>query len=232
MSDEDEVLREAETIINNAMGAFVSVRRNEHIGIMPKLYKGFSELVKNKQSDELIHLAYITPSEVLSDSPNVDRFLDLEPSESEPNEQAGYLFYAFPTVNSAMECLSMATASFMAHELMPEGTSAYMLVRRKKYGIGVLIANDCLTVSRVVKDESHTEHIDLMAVKTPDKSPESFFASVGVTDKEGELIKQFIEFHCKPAMIKRDYPNVYKAAITRIHKSIDERDDNDESEGN
>ena len=232
MTYDDEVIKEAENIMADAMVSMAQERKKEHIHSLPLITKGFSELIREREGK--VHLGYIQPDEEL----NLDAEIiaSKAPSKSDveksPNDFASAkmsVFYSFKDMAEAMECLEMPSASLLAHEINPTGTAMYMLYKRKKYDIAVLIAANCLTVSRVMaNNETVTESTDLMEKTDGFDTPEKFFKACGITEKESHLVRQLLEFHLKPQLLKQQFPNAYKVTMETLHKTIMGPDDEEE----
>lgn len=234
MTYDDEVIKEAEEIMAGAFESLAKERKKEHIHSLPIIIKNFSELIQDKEGK--VHLGYIKPDEELDLDATIisTKAIDKSDVVKSPNDFTSAklsLFYSFDDKDEAMACLEQPPAALLAHDVNPEGTAIYMLYKRKDYDIAVLIAANCLTVSRVMaNNETVTESTDLMVVENTDgyDTPEKFFKACGITDNESELIKQLIEFHLKPQLMKQQFPNAYKVTIERLHKAIEESDDGEE----
>jgi len=234
MTYDDEVIKEAEEIMAGAFESLAKERKKEHIHSLPIIIKNFSELIQDKEGK--VHLGYIKPDEELDLDATIisTKAIDKSDVVKSPNDFTSAklsLFYSFDDKDEAMACLEQPPAALLAHDVNPEGTAIYMLYKRKNYDIAVLIAANCLTVSRVMaNNETVTESTDLMVVENTDgyDTPEKFFKACGITDNESELIKQLIEFHLKPQLMKQQFPNAYKVTIERLHKAIEESDDGEE----
>jgi len=234
MTYDDEVIKEAEEIMAGAFESLAKERKKEHIHSLPIIIKNFSELIQDKEGK--VHLGYIKPDEELDLDATIisTKAIDKSDVVKSPNDFTSAklsLFYSFDDKDEAMACLEQPPAALLAHDVNPEGTAIYMLYKRKDYDIAVLIAANCLTVSRVMaNNETVTESTDLMVVENTDgyDTPEKFFKACGITDNESELIKQLIEFHLKPQLMKQQFPNAYKVTIERLHKAIEGSDDGEE----
>ena len=232
MTYDDEVIKEAEEIMAGAFESLAKERKKEHIHSLPLITKNFSELIQDKEGK--VHLGYIKPDEELDLDATIlsTRAIDKSDVMKSPNDFTSAklsLFYSFDDKDEAMACLEQPPAALLAHELNPEGTAMYMLYKRKDYDIAVLIAANCLTVSRVMaNNETVTESTDLMENTDGYDTPEKFFRACGITDNESELVRQLIEFHLKPQLMKQQFPNAYKVTIERLHKAIEERENEEE----
>ncbi len=232
MTYDDEVIKEAESIMAEAMVSMAEQRKREHIHSLPLITKGFTELIKERNGK--IHLGYIEPDEQLDTdatiiASGVFSKADIEKSPNDFTSAKMSVFYSFDDMGDAMECLQQPAAALLAHEINPEGTAMYMLLQRKKYDIAVLIAANCLTVSRVIgNDETVTESTDLMRNTDGYDTPEKFFGACGITESESELVRALIEFHLKPQLMKQQFPNAYKVSVERLRKAIEEQDDTEE----
>lgn len=234
MTYDDEVIKEAEEIMAGAFESLAKERKKEHIHSLPIIIKNFSELIQDKEGK--VHLGYIKPDEELDLDATIisTKAIDKSDVVKSPNDFTSAklsLFYSFDDKDEAMACLEQPPAALLAHDVNPEGTAIYMLYKRKDYDIAVLIAANCLTVSRVMaNNETVTESTDLMVVENTDgyDTPEKFFKACGITDNESELIRQLIEFHLKPQLMKQQFPNAYKVTIERLHKAIEGSDDGEE----
>lgn len=232
MTYDDEVIKEAENIMAGAMASMAEERKKEHIHSLPLITKGFSELIQEREGK--VHLGYIQPDEEINLDAQIITTRDIDKSDvaKSPDDFTGAkmsVFYSFKDMDEAMDCLEQPAAALLAHEINPKGTAMYMLFKRKKYDIAVLIAANCLTVSRVMaNNETVTEFTDLMENTDGYDTPEKFFGACGITEKESHLVRQLIEFHLKPQLMEQQFPNAYKVAMDRLHKRIMERDDEGE----
>lgn len=233
MTYDNEVIKEAESIMTKAMESMADERKREHIHSLPLITKGFLELIKeSREESQTVHLGYIQPDETLDLSAQI---LSCEPvsidmitnSPSDYTSAKSYLFYSFDDMKEAMNCLQQPIAAILAHELNRAETAIYMYLERKKYGIAVLVAAECLTVSRIVSGETTTEHISLNGKDITDETPDKFFASCGLSDKESNLVRALIEFHTKPAVLKREFPNAYEVSLEKIKEQMMGNDDSD-----
>lgn len=232
MTYDDEVIKEAENIMAGAMASMAEERKKEHIHSLPLITKGFSKLIQEREGK--VHLGYIQPDEEINLDAQIITTRDIDKSDVEksPNDFTSAkmsVFYSFKDMDEAMDCLEQPAAALLAHEINPKGTAMYMLFKRNKYDIAVLIAANCLTVSRVMaNNETVTESTNLMENTDGYDTPEKFFGACGITEKESTLVRQLIEFHLKPQLMEQQYPNTYKVAMDRLHKQIMERDDEEE----
>lgn len=232
MTYDDEVIKEAESIMAEAVASMAERRKKEHIHSLPLITKGFSELIQEREGK--VHLGYIQPDEELNldaqiiTSGDIDRS-DIEKSPDDFTSAKMSVFYSFDDMDDAMSCLEQPAAALLAHEINPKGTAMYMLFKRKKYDIAVLIASNCLTVSRIMaNNETVTEFTDLMENSDGYDTPEKFFGACGITEKESHLVRQLIEFHLKPQLMEQQFPNAYRVAMDRLHKRIMEHGDEEE----
>lgn len=232
MTYDDEVIKEAESIMAGAMASMAEERKKEHIHSLPLITKGFSELIREREGK--VHLGYIHPDEEINLDAEIITSRDIDRSDVEKSPERFVsakmsVFYSFKDMDEAMDCLEQPAAALLAHEINPKGTAMYMLFKRNKYDIAVLIAANCLTVSRVMaNNETVTESTDLMENRDGYDTPEKFFGACGITEKESTLVRQLIEFHLKPQLMEQQFPNAYRVAMDRLHKRIMERDDEEE----
>ena len=236
MSNDDEIIKEAEALLAGAMNTMVDEQKREHIHTLPIITKKFLDLIATKRSKkQAVHLAYIQPENYLDLTAEVEAStpVDIEDIEVSSNGPVGakmYLFYSFDTISQASDCLDQHVAAILANELHAPNTAAYMYIRGKKYSVAVLVAAECLTVSRITKGDTITDHTPLMGKDINKGTPEKFFASCGLTETEGDLIRSFIEFHYKPQQIKKEFPNAYQAALNKVKREIGMDTDEEEND--
>ena len=234
MSNDDEVIKEAEAIMTGAMSAMVDEQRREQIHSLPIITEKFLALIDIKRPEtQKVHIAYIQPDNYLNLSAEIvaSTPVDIEDIEKSPDAFISakmFLFYSFDTVSEASECLQQHIAAILANELHTSDTAAYMYIRRKRYGIAVLVAAECLTVSRITKGDTITDHTPLTGEDINMDTPDKFFASCGLTKTEGELIRQLLEFHYRPQALKKQFPNAYQVTLNKIRKEIGLNTDGEE----
>lgn len=226
MSNDDEVIKEAEALLAGAMDSVYDEQRREHIHSLPVITEKFVDIIKNKRTDkQTVHLAYIQPdnyldltAEVIASTP-----VDIDDVVKEPDKYVSakmFLFYSFDTIPAATKCFSESLSGILANELHSPDTAAYMYIRRKKYGIAVLIAANALTISRITDGDTITDHTPLSGKRVNDETPDKFFASCSLTKTEGNLIRSLIEFHYKPQEFKKQFPNAYQATLNKVKREL------------
>lgn len=235
MSNDDEVIKSAEGILNNALTDLMERRKTEHIGAMPVLLRCFKELatkeakiVRNK-----VYLGYIVPDSEQNDNADTELIdaLDFVKNKHDYASAKLSLFWTFDNARVAIESLTMKDAQIMANELKAKDSAVFMFSMRKDYGIAVMVAAHCLVVSRIVGNETVTQHIDM--VRSEESDSDSFFTTLGLSKGDETLIRQVIEYHEAPMMLKSEFPALYAELLKEINDRIAESgydskdDDND-----
>ena len=223
MSNDDEVIKSAESILNGAVTDLMEKRKAEHIGAMPGLLKCFTELATKEAevAKNKVYLGYIVPDDELNDTASKKMIdaLDFDKNRSDYLSARLSLFWTFDNARLAVKSLEMKDAQIMSNELRVEDTAVFMFSMRKDYGIAVMVAAHCLVVSRVVGDETVTRHVDM--VRSDQSESDSFFTELGLSKGDETLIRQVIEFHEAPMMLKSDFPALYAELLKEINEKME-----------
>lgn len=232
MSNDDDVIKSAESILVGAYSNFALDRRTQHIASMPKLLEAFTELAnkEGKVKNNKVYLGYITPDDELNDnaSKQLIDVVDFAKHRDEYISTQLRLFWTFDNPKQAIQNLEMREVQMMSYEIRPENTAVFVFSMRKDYGIAIMIAAHCLCVSRITGGETTTNHVD-MADSDKDEVV-SFFASLGLSDGDETLIRQVIEFHEAPMLLKSDFPTLYAELLKEINDKIEKHMDDTEGD--
>lgn len=230
MSNADEVIAEAERVLQGARASINDDRKRQHIQCLPAIAKHMLDLLADDstKSEKKVHMAYLVPDSTLNTSASSE-FVDDAKVKSNPEDFISAKlvpFYSFGDIKEATSCFVVKSAGIVACELNPEDAGAILYIKARKYGIAAMVAANCLTVSRIVNGEATTEHVDL-AQNNNEGDPERFFAKVKCTSAEQDTIKALIEFHTAPRMLKASMPNTYQTLLAEIHKQagLDEEEE-------
>lgn len=236
MSNDDDVIKNAESILGDAYSNFTLERKTQHIDSMPKLIQAFTELAnkEGKVKNNKVYLGYITPDSELDDDANKS-LIDITHFKTHRDEYISTklrLFWTFDNPKIAMESLCVKEVQIMSYEIRPKDTAIFVFTMRKNYGIAVMVAAHCLCVSRINGSDTTTHHVDMTTGSESDS--DSFFTNLGLSDKDELLIRQVIEFHEAPMLLKSDYPALYAELLQEINETLERRnffntegDDND-----
>ena len=223
MSNDDEVIKSAESILGNAVTDFMERRKAEHIGSMPELLRCFTELATKeaKVAKNKVYLGYIVPDDELNDtaSKKLIDAMDFAKNRYDYTSAKLSLFWTFNNARVAVESLAMKDAQIMSNELRVEDTAVFMFSMRKDYGIAVMVAAHCLVVSRVVGNDTVTRHVDM--TQSNESESGSFFTELGLSKGDETLIRQVIEFHEAPMMLKSDFPALYAELLKEINERME-----------
>ena len=223
MSNDDEVIKSAESILGNAVTEFMERRKAEHIESMPELLRCFTELATKeaKVAKNKVYLGYIVPDDELNDtaSKKLIDAMDFAKNRHDYTSAKLSLFWTFNTARVAVESLKMKDAQIMSNELRAENSAVFMFSMRKDYGIAVMVAAHCLVVSRIVGNDTVTRHVD-MTQSNEDES-DSFFHELGLSKGDETLIRQVVEFHEAPMMLKSDFPALYAELLKEINERME-----------
>jgi len=223
MSNDDEVIKSAESILGNAVTDFMERRKAEHIGSMPELLRCFTDLANKeaKVAKNKVYLGYIVPDDELNDtaSKKLIDAMDFAKNRHDYTSAKLRLFWTFDNARVAVESLEMKDAQIMSNEIRVEDSAVFMFSMRKDYGIAVLIAAHCLVVSRVVGDDTVTRHVDM--TQSNESESDSFFTELGLSKGDETLIRQVIEFHEAPMMLKSDFPALYAELLKEINEKME-----------
>lgn len=234
MSNDDEVIKSAESILGNAVTEFIERRKAEHIGSMPELLRCFTELATKeaKVAKNKVYLGYIVPDDELNDtaSKKLIDAMDFAKNRHDYTSAKLSLFWTFNNARVAVESLAMKDVQIMSNELRVEDTAVFMFSMRKDYGIAVLVAAHCLVVSRVVGDDTVTRHVDM--TQSNKDEPDSFFHELGLSKGDETLIRQVVEYHEAPMMLKSDFPALYAELLKEINERMENGDYKEESDDN
>ena len=223
MSNDDEVIKSAESILGNAVTDFMERRKAEHIGSMPELLRCFTDLANKeaKVAKNKVYLGYIVPDDELNDtaSKKLIDAMDFAKNRHDYTSAKLRLFWTFDNARVAVKSLEMKDAQIMSNEIRVEDSAVFMFSMRKDYGIAVLIAAHCLVVSRVVGDDTVTRHVDM--TQSNESESDSFFTELGLSKGDETLIRQVIEFHEAPMMLKSDFPALYAELLKEINEKME-----------
>lgn len=226
MSNDDEVIKSAESILNDAVTGLMERRKAEHIASMPALLKCFKELATKEAKivNNKVYLGYIVPDDELNDTASKKMIdaLDFDKNRSDYLSSKLHLFWTFNNARVAVESLTMKDAQIMSNELRVENSAVFMFSMRKDYGIAVMVAAHCLVVSRVVGDETVTRHVDM--TQSDQSESDSFFTELGLSKGDETLIRQVIEYHEAPMMLKSDFPALYAELLKEINDKMEKGD--------
>ncbi len=209
MDNNDEILKEAESIINNAASVLDTERKDDHVKYMEFLTKEITkQIAESHNHTGEVFVGFIYPDDK-------HNFISDEATVS--------LFFGFEDKDEAIECFSDKETAVMAHHLQgKQDTAMFMVIHEKGYDIASLVADDCLTVSRVVNggtanQQLSSEHTNL---QVNDKAQE-FFDRCALNERQEDTIRALIEFHHSPAVLQANMPNVYAVMVEKVKEKIE-----------
>jgi hypothetical protein len=231
MTNDEEVIKEAEALLQ---GAFTGIRaevRKEHINSMPFITNAFLELIKNSEnSDKRVHIGFIVPDEILDPTAPHIANEHIDALKARPQDFVSAkmkLFYSFDNESNAIKCLEIKDAQLVAHEINPEDTALFIYVKKKDHGIAALVAGHCICVQRTHEQETITEHAYMG--ENDKEHADKFFAPLAIDERTEKLIRQAIEFHEAPILFAKEYPESYAEVVSNLKKKLlDELDDTED----
>ena len=222
MTNDEEVIKEAEALLQGALTGIRTEVRKEHINSMPFITNAFLRLIKNSDnSKKRVHVGFIVPDETLDPTAPHIANEHLEALKQRPQDFVSAkmkLFYSFNNENDAINCLGVKDAQLIAHEINPTDTALFMYIKQKDHGIAALVAGHCICVQRTHKQETITEHAYMGDADEND--PDRFFAQLDLDEQTQGLIKQMIEFHEAPIVFAKEYPASYAEVVKNLKNKL------------
>jgi len=219
MTDDEQVINEAEAILQQAKDAMRQAQSAEHIATMPYLMKEAKRIIANTgKSHRAVHMLLIL------EDPDGDMSKAANPLGIEGNDRSVAIFKHVHSWNTEMDAIKMIMTPeslVINREASKQRRFATFIASRTN--LYAYYVGGKLTIGRLdAGDEATTHHVDIG--DTP-LEPDDFFAQCDLVPIERELINALMAFMEGGRMMEQETPALYgvlaKRALERKQQDND-----------
>lgn len=223
MTNEEQVIKEAEDILQSLRDKIDQEQSAEHMRAMPHFRKMAQQLIAQAGKAHCsTHLFFIKGDDAIDPDtlPN--------PLEVEGDDRMGAEFtltHSFPSYETATHLMTRPEASVSINEARKKNAFALFVMTRDN--LLVCYAGRKLTVSRAgIGDDLTTHHVD---IASGDIEPDEFMAQCQLTDTEGRLVKSLLMLAEAGRLMEKETPAIYEVMAKRIRNISGDGEDSDEA---
>lgn len=223
MTNEDEILAEAERIVNDAD----AVRKKETLAEHKRAIPMLAGMAKSMELSVYDRFPYESNVHVFMMRPDPDGNRDeavgsIAGPDTDPDDTLTASFshvHAFADVSDTSEKLQDMRASIVLHEMLGSRTEfgLFMTIKDKWFAMW---AGGKLTVAK----RAGGDFVIKVAQPHTDGDPESFFKSLGCPTKTVMAITALMYFQEAGRLLKEDMPSVYRQMADRIINKLQAED--------
>jgi len=219
MTDDEQVINEAEAILQQAKDAMRQAQSAEHIAAMPFLMKEAKRLIaKTGKSHRAVHMLLIL------DEPDGDASTAANPLGIEGSERTVASFkhvHSWNTETDAIKMIMTPESLVIHREASKKRKFATFIASRTN--LYAYYVGGKLTIGRLdAGDEATTHHVDIG--DTP-LEPDEFFAQCDLVPIERELINGLMAFMEGGRLMEQETPALYGVLAKRAHERKQQDDD-------
>lgn len=221
MTDDEQVINEAEAILQQAQEAMREAQSAEHIATMPFLMKEAKRLIaKTGKSHRAVHMLLIL------EDPDGDASTALNPLGIEGDERTVAAFrhvHSWNTETEAIKMIMTPESLVLNREASKERKFATFIVSRTN--LFAIYVGGKLTIGRLdAGDQATTHHVDIG--HTP-LEPDEFFAQCDLVPIERELVNALMAFMEGGRMMEQETPALYGVLAKRVRERKRQADESE-----
>lgn len=237
MSNEDEVINEAEQILRQAKQTMNEARRDMTVRSLPHMVKSLEDWINENPdprfTDNPVRIGFIIPDanadvcKIAEGDMPVYMPVTADEVRAHPEEYcAGKMmpFYGFSDYKYAIECLEHKGMALIVSDLVPEDSATVLYDKE----LSVLIAGSCLTI--ILKKPLDTMTFHAVMDEGKPLESEMDWVKENLTKLQRKLLRTLLEWRLYPLGLKEHMPETYKAMLNETRKRMDEMDEGREND--